>query len=101
MQIRFVSPVYTVDEHVHRAFVEVLNLVLLSDHIAELDRRLKLNDVGGRLSGDFKWSFADHNFTLWQRMSFGGREYFKPEILSLHHVTLVCGDRERACAVKN
>ena len=104
MKIEFVSPVYPVDARSQRAFIEILNLILLSDHAAELKRRLRLREFDEQyrsLSGYYKWSFEDHCFTLWQRMSFGSGRCFKQEILSIHEVTLLTQDRKRACVIKS
>ena len=104
MLIDFVSPIHPIDACSQRAFVEILNLVLLSDHVAELERRLAARDRDTQyrsLSGYYRWSFEDYSFTLWQRIEFGGERCFKTKILEIKHVTLICRDRERFDAVKN
>lgn len=96
MHIEFTAPVYPVDDCSERAFLEILNLILLSKHIVELNRQLIHRNTAPRyrqLSGYFRWSFAGNSFTLWQRTAFGSEECFRPEILSLHFGALLCRDR--------
>ncbi len=98
MLIDFETPVQPVDACAQRAFVEILNLILLAGDIDELSRLLHTNDRGDdyrRLSGWFKWSYADYSFTLWQRLEFGGRECFRNKILEIKHLSLACKDKYR------
>lgn len=104
MIIDFINPVQPVDGYSERAFIEILNLILLSDHVNELKRRLALQDRDGKyrsLAGYYKWSFDDYSFTLWQRIGYGSTEYFKDKILEVKHVTFICQDRQRPCIIKN
>lgn len=102
MNIRFTAPVLPVDEHAQRAFIEILNIVLLSRHVVELNRliiRCNTDSCYRSLSGYFRWSFAGCCFTLWQRTAFGSDVCFPQEILSLHFSTLVARDRSLQCPV--
>ncbi|MDR2882905.1 MAG: hypothetical protein LBU98_03920 [Alistipes sp.] len=104
MLINFESPVQPVDACARQAFVEILNLILLSKDVAQLDRLLRKHDIGKeyrRLSGWFKWSYADYSFTLWQRMEFGSEACFRNKVLEVKHVALLCEDRYRHPAVIN
>jgi hypothetical protein len=104
MLIDFETPIQPVDVRAERAFVEILNLILLSADVGELGRLLREHDCGGeyrRLSGWFKWSTAGYSFTLWQRMAFGSAECFTHKVLEIKHVSLVCQDRYRHPVVVN
>ena len=104
MLIDFENPVLPVDNYAQRAFIEILNLVLLSDSVEELQYRLGTKDLGReyhRLSGYFKWSYARYSFTLWQRMEFGSPLCFSHKILEVKHVTFINQDRIRPGAYKN
>lgn len=61
MKINHLSPLYPTDPRVHRAYSEILNIVLLSRHIMDVSRMLIERNVGheyGSLSGHFHWSFG-------------------------------------------
>ena len=104
MIIDFENPVLPVDNYAPRAFLEILNLVLLSDSVEELSHRLTQNEYGReyrRLSGYFKWSYERYSFTLWQRMEFGSSLCFGQKVLEVKHITFLSEDRVRAGANKN
>lgn len=56
MRINHLSPLYPTDPRVHRAYSEILNIVLLSRHIMDVSRMLIERNVRheyGSLSGHF------------------------------------------------
>lgn len=103
MLIDFEYPVHTIDAYSVKAFVEILNLVILSDDVTQLRRRLNLRDheCCYNLSGYYRWSFADHSFTLWQRIGFCRDECFKYKILEVKHISMICEDRVKPFSISN
>lgn len=98
MKINFLGPVLPTDSQVRQAFVEILNIILLSDSIVDVNRMLISRNVNpdfGSLSGHFRWSYAHDHFTLWQRMEYNSQVCFPHRILELHFGLLVSKDRER------
>lgn len=86
MLIDFKGPVYPVDDISQKAFVAILNIILLSGNIAELHRRLIEQNVDPeyrKLSGYFDWSFGDHSFTLWQRTAYNSSVGFGQKVLEV------------------
>jgi len=96
MQIEFLGPVYHTSQSAVNAFADIVNLIILSDNIVELNRKLLQRDQSGGLSAYFLWSFGDYTFSLWQRTSYGSGICFEHKILELPFVTLVCKDRRKA-----
>ncbi|HCO68468.1 MAG TPA: hypothetical protein DIT04_12025 [Dysgonomonas sp.] len=96
MQIEFMGPVYPTSQEAIIAFTEILNLIIISDNIMELNSKLLQNDGFGRLSAYFIWSFANFTFSLWQRLDYGSEIYFEHKLIELKFVTLVCKDRRKA-----
>lgn len=101
MLIDFENPVYEVDHCSQRAFVEILNLILLAANIVDLRCLLGERDRAHNLSGYFKWSFDNYSFTLWQRMEHGSRRCFRDKILEVKHISLISENRTRPCANTN
>lgn len=104
MNIEFVNPLYPLDAHVSRAFIEILNLILLSDNVVELNKRLitqNANTEYRSLSGYFNWTFQDYNFVLYQRIAYNSTVCFDNKILALEFLSLVCQDRIRANSIIN
>lgn len=96
MKIEFLGPVYPTSQEAVNAFTEILNLIIYSDNIMELNRKLLNNDGFGRLSAYFIWSFTNFTFSLWQRISYGSEICFEHKVIELQFVTLVCKDRRKA-----
>lgn len=96
MQIEFIGPVYPTSQEAVIAFTEILNLIITSDNIMELNSKLLQNEKFGRLSAHFIWSFANFTFSLWQRVDYGSEICFEHKLIELPFVTLVCKDRRRA-----
>lgn len=93
-----------VDKYSMRAFVEILNLILLSDDFTELSNKLHerdRNDDYGSLSGYFSWSWADHTFTLRQRIKFDCDDCFPEKILEVRHIYMVNQDQKRSRSIIN
>lgn len=62
MRINHLSPLYPTDPRVHRAYSEILNIVLLSRHIMDVSRMLIERNVRheyGSLSGAFPLVFQE------------------------------------------
>lgn len=95
MQIEFLGPVYHTNQSAVNAFTEILNLILSSDNIMELNKKLLQRDQFSKLSGYFIWTFVDYTFSLWQRVDYGSDICFEHKIIELPFVTLVCKDRRR------
>ncbi|MBF0649252.1 hypothetical protein IR083_10510 [Dysgonomonas sp. GY75] len=95
MQIEFLGPVYHTSQNAVNAFTDILNMILLSDNIVELNRNLLQRDRSGKLSAHFTWSFADYTFSVWQRAGSGSDICFGHKLIELQFVTLVCKDRRR------
>ena len=73
MNINFLGPVLPTDSFTQMAFVEILNIILTSNNIVDVNRMLigrNVNPTFGSLSGHFRWSYANDHFTLWQRMEY-------------------------------
>jgi hypothetical protein len=96
MQIEFLGPVYPTGREAINVFTDILNMILLSDNIVELNRNLLQRNRSGRLSAHFAWSFANYTFSLWQRVGSGSDICFGHKLIEMHYVTLVCKDRRRA-----
>lgn len=104
MNIHFTGPLFPTDPLVTRAFVEILNIILLSGNIVEVNRRLidrNIHPLYRSLSGHFRWSFADDRFTLWQRTEYNSDLCFTPGIFEIHFASLVCKDRRRINTINN
>lgn len=95
MQIEFLGPVYRTSQSAFSAFIEILNLILSSDNIMELNKKLLQRDQFRKLSGYFIWTFTDYTFSLWQRVDYGSDICFEHKIIELPFVALVCKDRRR------
>lgn len=95
MKIEFTTPIHPVDNYSQRAFVMILNIILLSGNVVELNRNLIVNNDNPqyrKLSGYFQWTFNDYRFTLWQRTEFASSVCFNDKILELHFGSLVSQD---------
>jgi hypothetical protein len=95
MQIEFLGPVYHTSQQAVNAFTEILNLILSSDNIVDLNRKLLQKDGFSRLSAYYLWSFGNYTFSLWQRVDYGSDICFEHKLIELQYVTLVCKDRRR------
>lgn len=95
MQIEFLGPVYHTSQNAVNAFTEILNLIILSDNIIELNKKLLQRDQFAKLSGYFIWTFTDYTFSLWQRVDYGSYLCFEHKLIELQFVTLICKDRRR------
>ncbi len=87
MNINFLGPVLPTDSFTQMAFVEILNIILTSDNIVDVNRMLigrNVNPTFGSLSGHFRWSYANDHFTLWQRMEYNSPICFGQRIFSIH-----------------
>ncbi len=93
MQIVFLGPVYHINQSAINAFTEILNIIISSDNIMEVNKRLLQKDRKSGLSAYFIWSFADYTFSLWQRVDYGSDICFGHKLIELQFVTLVCKDR--------
>lgn len=96
MQIEFLGPVYHTSRQAVHAFTDILNLIISSDNIMELSKKLSQRDRSGLLSAHFLWSYRDYTFSLWQRTGYGSELCFSHKLIELQFVTLVCKDRRRA-----
>lgn len=104
MNIHFTGPLFPTDPLVPGAFVEILNIILLSTNIVEVNHRLinrNIHPLYRSLSGHFRWSFADDRFTLWQRTEYNSDLCFTQSIFEIHFASLVCKDRTRINAINN
>ncbi len=93
MQIEFLGPVYHTSQSAVNAFADLLNLIISSDNIVELNQRILQMDQLSSLSAYFIWSFANYTFSLWQRIEYGSDICFEHKLVELQFVTLVCKDR--------
>lgn len=92
MIIDFESPLYPVDDNYGSAFSELLNLILVAEHIVDLNGKLiTRNNIYrfGALSGYFKWTFSFDTFTVWQRMAYGSEYCFEKRIFALKFTAFV------------
>lgn len=97
MRINHLSPLYPTDPRVHRAYSEILNIVLLSRHIMDVSRMLIERNVRheyGALSGHFHWSFRNDCFTLWQRTGYNHHTCFPQRVIAVHFGTIAAKDKE-------
>lgn len=104
MNIDFVEPVYPIDCFAPMAFIEILNLILLSENIVELNRHLLQRNFGfsyRKLSGYFRWTYGNECFTLWQRTCFDAESCFRQEVLAFKFADMVRADRRREHSVIN
>jgi len=100
----FLGPVFPTDSFTQMAFVEILNIILTSNNIVDVNRMLigrNVNPVFGSLSGHFRWSYANDHFTLWQRMEYNSPVCFGQRIFSIHFGMLASRDRKRDNMVMN
>lgn len=97
MNINFLGPVFPTDCFTQMAFVEILNIILTSKNIVDVNRMLigrNVNPSFGSLSGHFRWSYANDHFTLWQRMEYNSPVCFGQRVFSIHFAMLAGRDRE-------
>lgn len=86
MQIDFENAIHPVDPYCSTAFLVILNLLLLSTNVVELNRDLiRRNAVfpGLMLSGYFVWEYAEQTFILKQRLSYGSDRCFAGDVLRI------------------
>ena len=86
MKITISNPIQLVDDYSTKAFIQILNMILLADNIVELNAWLIDTNYCSqykRLSGYFAWSFANETFTLRQRISYGAFSCFKGNLLEI------------------
>lgn len=95
MQIEFLGHVYQTSQSAVNAFADIVNLIVSSNNIIELNRKLLQRDQFSRLSAYFLWSFSNYTFSLWQRLDYGSDICFEHKLIELQFVTLVCKDRRR------
>lgn len=104
MNINFLGPVLPTDSFTQMAFVEILNIILTSDNIVDVNQMLigrNVNPTFGSLSGHFRWSYANDHFTLWQRMEYNSPICFGQRIFSIHFGMLASRDRKRNNMIMN
>lgn len=104
MLINFENAVHPVDKYSQRAFVEILNLILLSGNATELNcqlRRQNCNPDYRSLSGYYKWSFDNYIFSLWQRVEYESKECFPDKVLEVRQISLECQDKWRNKKIDN
>ena len=104
MNINFLGPVLPTDHFAQVAFVEILNILLMSNNIVDVNRMLicrNLNPSFGSLSGHFRWSYSNNHFTLWQRMEYNSPVCFRQSIFSIHFGMLASRDRQRNTPILN
>lgn len=97
MRINLLSPLYPTGPGVHRAFTEILNIILLSRHVMDVNRLLMERNVDreyGSLSGHFHWSFRNDCFTLWQRTGYNEHTCFPQRLIAAHFSTIAAVDKE-------
>jgi hypothetical protein len=95
MQIEFLGPVYHTSQEAVNAFTDILNLLISSNNIMEVNKKLLQRDQFGRLSAYFVWAFSNYTFSLWQRVDYGSDICFEHKLLELPFITLICKDRRR------
>lgn len=95
MQIEFLGSAYPTSREAIDAFTNILNLLVSSKNIMEVNNKLLQRDGFGRLSAHFVWTFSNYTFSLWQRMDYGSDICFEHKLLKLPFVMLVCKDRRR------
>ena len=79
-------------------FVEILNIILTSDNIVDVNRMLigrNVNPSSALLSGHFRWSYANDHFTLWQRLEYNPPICFGQRIFSIHFGMLASPRQKR------
>ncbi len=78
------------------AFIDILNLVILSKNIVELNMWLiefeKHKHHYGKLSASFHWEFSESVFSLWQRMDYGSPECFANKVLQISFLDILFKD---------
>jgi len=95
MQIEFLGPVYPTSQDAIKAFTDILNLIISSKNIMEVNKRLLQEEYSSSLSAHFVWSFSNYTFSLWQRIAYGSDICFEHKLIELPFVTLVCKDRRK------
>jgi len=86
MKISILNPIHPIDEYSAKAFVQILNMILLAKNIVELNSWLIDTDYCSqykRLSGYFVWHFDNETFSLRQRIGFGKFSCFEGNILEI------------------
>lgn len=97
MKINHMAPLYPTEPNVSRAFSEIVNIILLSRNIMELNRLLILRNVNpayGSLSGHFHWSFCFDCFTVWQRTGYNHQTCFPQRAIMMRYPEIAVTDRE-------
>lgn len=86
MKISILNPIQPVDDYSAKAFIQILNMILLANNIVELNTWLiDANSCSQykRLSGYFAWNFENETFTLRQRAGFGKFSCFEGNLLEI------------------
>ena len=86
MKIEFKSAVTVTDRRVARAFLELLNTILLAENPADLNLKLlqmPIHPEYGRLMGYFRWNFEGMTFSIDQRTGYHETCYFPGHILTV------------------
>lgn len=95
MQIEFLGPVYKTSQSAVNAFADIVNLIISSNNIMELNMKILQSNRASRLSAYFLWTFDDYTFSLWQRVDYGSDICFEHKLIEFQFVSLVCKDRRR------
>lgn len=86
MKIIISNPVHSIDEYASKAFIQILNMLLLAEHIVEFNAWLidfNISKQYRSLLGYFSWSFTNQRFILRQRISYGDLRLFNGNILEI------------------
>lgn len=97
MKIEHLSPLHPTDQRVYPAYSEIINILLLSRHIVDMNRMLIQRNIGhgyGSLSGHSHWSFRNDCFTLWQRTGYNRLTCFPQRIIVAHFSSISARDKE-------
>lgn len=97
MKINHMAPLYPTGPDVDRAFSEIVNIILMSCNIMELNRLLimrNMNIAYGSLSGHFHWSFRFDCFTVWQRTGYNHPTCFPQRTIMMRYPEIAAADRE-------
>ncbi|MDR2913618.1 MAG: hypothetical protein LBV74_02095 [Tannerella sp.] len=92
MKIIISNPIHPIDEYASKAFIQILNMLLLADNIVELNAWLidfNISPQYRSLSGYFSWSFGNQKFTLRQRIRYGSQSLFKGDILEVSFLNIL------------
>ena len=84
MKIKFMSSIILTDQIVARTFVEIMNVILMSKNLGEMNMNLNRHPSSHEyraLTSYFRWHWAEDHFVLYQKIEYNSPLHFKTPLL--------------------